>query len=117
VYGEGQLQIDKNVCFNSNTRILCRDNIHIGKDTMFGPNCVIIDYDHDYMSKDWRNKYKTSSIEIESNVGVGANVVILRGTIIEDNCVIGAGMIAKGIYKANTIYYADRNVKFKQIVR
>lgn len=36
------------------------------------------------------------TIEIGDNVFVGAGAILLPGTIIEDNCVIGAGSVVRG---------------------
>ena len=57
--------------------------------------------------------FVASQIEIGENVWVGANTVILRGTKIGNNCVIGAGSVIKGIIPANSIIIQKRN----QIVR
>lgn len=43
-------------------------------------------------------------IKIGNNVFIGLNVIILPGTIIGDNVVVGAGAITKGILKSNSVY-------------
>lgn len=47
--------------------------------------------------------YYLKKIEIKDNVFIGANVTILPGTIIERNCIIGAGAIIKGHIPENSI--------------
>lgn len=42
-------------------------------------------------------------IKIGSNVFVGYGVIILPGTVIEDNCVIGAGSVVRGVIPANSV--------------
>lgn len=43
-------------------------------------------------------------VKIGKNVFVGANSLILPGTIIGDNCIIGGGSTVKGNLDANGIY-------------
>lgn len=43
------------------------------------------------------------AIVIGNNVWIGLNAIILKGTIIGDNCVIGANTVVKGEFPANTI--------------
>ena len=42
-------------------------------------------------------------IRIGNNVWIGLNAVILKGTVIGDNCVVAAGSIVKGEYPDNII--------------
>jgi acetyltransferase-like isoleucine patch superfamily enzyme len=97
--------IGDNTFFNHGCMVTSREKIVIGKDVQMGPNVLIYDHDHDFKKKDgFKNQfYKTSSVIIGDNVWIGANVVILRGTNIGNNCVIGAGSILKGKYNDNTV--------------
>ena len=98
-------KIGKNVSVNSNNIIACREHIEIGDDVQFSPNVQIYDHDHDFRVKGGlkMGKYKTSSIKIGDNVWIGANTIILRGTVIGDNCVIAAGSVIKGRYIDGTV--------------
>lgn len=89
----GNISIGDKSFFNNNCLIVCHSKIYIGNNCSFGPNVMIFDHDHDFRYKGGKNagKFKTSSVIIGNNVWVGANTVILRGTTIGDNCVIGAG--------------------------
>lgn len=91
------LKIGTGVAFNNNCILTCRDRIEIGNDVIFGPNCLIFDNDHDYKSSDFKNQFTTDSIVIEDNVWIGGNCVILKGSHIGHDSVIGAGCIVKGI--------------------
>jgi len=44
------------------------------------------------------------NITIGNNVFIGINTVVMPGTIIEDNVIIGAGSIARGKLKENSVY-------------
>lgn len=115
--GDGKVYIGKNVCMNANVYIVGRKNIYVGEGTMFGPNVVIFDHDHDYRSVDWRNKYICKDIYIGKNVWIGANVTILMGSYIGDNSVVGAGTVVKGRIPENTIYYSKQIVTEKPFER
>jgi acetyltransferase-like isoleucine patch superfamily enzyme len=91
--------------FNQGCCITAMKNIVIGNDCLFGPNVVIVDHDHNYSYLDNKrgNNYLMGEIIIGNNVWVGANTTILRGSIIEDGAVIGAGSVIKGFIKKNTV--------------
>ncbi|WP_346668396.1 acyltransferase [uncultured Subdoligranulum sp.] len=94
----GTLNIGDRFGMSNGCVVTAYECITIGDDVMLGPNVLIYDQDHDYRVPDGvaAGKYKTTPIEIGNNVWIGANSVILRGTILGDNCVVGAGTILKG---------------------
>lgn len=94
---DGILNIKEGVFINNNCQIVAHKNISIGQNVCIGPNTVIVDHDHSFDENGVDKKHFTSKdIVIGNNVWIGANCVILKGTRIEDNCVIGAGTIVKG---------------------
>ncbi len=109
--------IGNNVFMNSNSTITCHEQIEIGDDVQLSPNVQIYDHDHDYSAAGGikAEKFKTSPVIIGNNVWIGANTIILRGSEIGDNCVIGASCVIKGIYKDNTIVVQKRNETTKII--
>jgi len=109
------LEIGSNVSFNNNCTLTCRGKISIGDNTNIGPCCSIFDHDHDYRASDRKGTFKTGTITIGKNVWIGANVVILKDSVIGDNCVVGAGSIVKGVYRANTVIAGNPAVEKKQI--
>lgn len=69
-------------------------------------------YDNDHAVKNGKvsdNQYITSEVKIGSNVWIGAGTVILKGTTIEDNCIIGAGSVVKGTVEKGSIFVQKRN--------
>ncbi len=107
--------IGNNSSINCNNMIACRERVEIGNDVMLSPNVQIYDHDHDFRATDGlkSGKYKTTPVKIGNNVWIGANTVILRGTEIGDNCVIGAGCIVKGKYKEGSVIIQKRNEEVK----
>lgn len=83
------------------------------------PNVQIYDHDHDFRVKSGISEgmYKTAPVEIGNNVWIGANTIILRGTKIGDNCVIGAGSIVKGNVLSNSVFLQKKENMVKEIER
>ena len=106
--GKGKLTIGNHCFFNINASITCVEQITIGDYCKFGNNLVIVDHDNNYkdcgIKKKDSQEFLTAPIKIGNNVWVGANVVILRGTDIGDNCVIAAGSVVKGTVLPNTLF-------------
>ena len=103
-------KLGKNVSVNSNNMIACHVCIEIGDDVQLSPNVQIYDHDHDFRAEGGvkSGKYKTAPVKIGNNVWIGANTVILKGTEIGDNCVIGAGSIVKGTIPAGAVFVQKR---------
>jgi len=114
-----QCSIGKNFSMGSGDVINCQKSICIGDDVILSPNVQIYDHDHDYACVGGirAGKYITAPVEIGSNVWIGANCVILRGTKIGDNCVIGANSVIKGELAPNSVVYQQRQscVKIREI--
>ncbi|MCS5422119.1 MULTISPECIES: acyltransferase [Psychrilyobacter] len=108
-----KLTIGKNTTFGYKCMITCRHEISIGEGTDFGPNVLIYDHDHDFKATGGltAGKYKYGSVQIGNEVWVGANVIILKGTKIGNNCVIAAGSIISGTFPDNTIIIQKRETE------
>lgn len=107
----GQLFIGSRVYFNEYTMISCIDSVSIGNNCMFGPHVCIYDSDHQYDADNGVNPTGTTApIVIGDGCWIGANVVILKGTEIGKNCVIGAGCIVNGKIPSGSIVTMDRRL-------
>ena len=106
----GVVKIGTNSTFNYNCMIVALKEIKIGKGVEFGPNVLVYDHDHDFRAKGGlkANKYKYGDVEIGDNSWIGANTIILRGTKIGKNCVVGAGCVINGQYQDNSIITQKR---------
>ena len=93
-------------------------SVTIGKGTMFGPNVLVYDHDHNYKSANGisDNKFKVGNVKIGNNVWIGANTIILKDTEIGDNCVVGAGSVIKGKYPDNSLIVQKRNTECIEII-
>lgn len=106
----GKLRIDDNCRINCNCIFVCRHEIHVKKGVEFGPGVLIYDHDHDFRIKGGlkAGEFKKGAVVIGENSWIGANVVILRGTTIGKNCVIGAGCVVKGNIPDDTVLVQKR---------
>lgn len=111
------VQIGKNLSMSNNCMVVAWERIEIGDNVQFGPGVLVYDQDHDYNVAGGlaAEKYKTSPITIGNNVWIGANVIILRGTVIGDNCVVAAGSVIKGIYPDNVLIYQKHDTVIRMI--
>lgn len=113
-----KLIIGNNVKINYYCIIACQDEIRIGDGTEFGPSVYLYDHDHDYKKGFSSNSdeecYKKAPITIGEKCWIGANSVILRGTVIGNNCVIGAGCVVSGKIPDGTVLVQKRNNILKE---
>jgi len=107
----GTCTIGNNVYVNSSNVIACHDSVSIGDNVQLSPNVQIYDHDHDYRADGGISamKYRTSPVVIGNDCWIGANSVILRGTVLGDHCVVGAGCVIKGQYPSNSVIIQKRN--------
>lgn len=114
---KGVLTFGNGVSIGANNFIICHDEISIGDNTILAPNVLIYDHDHIFSAENGVDKrnFKTYPVSIGKNCWIGANVVILRGTTIEDNCVVGAGSVLKGHYPKGSLIIQKRETEIKQI--
>lgn len=86
------------------------ENTHIGDNVVISRNVLFLVHDYS-ITCGFRAIRETveqeafwlKDITIGNNVFIGANVTVLPGTIIEDNCIIGAGSVVKGHIESNSI--------------
>ncbi len=108
--------IGDNTFLNSNDMIVCRTRIEIGDDVQFSPNVKIYDHDHDFRADGGlkAGKYRTDPVRIGDNVWIGSNTVILKGTEIGDDCIVGAGSVIKGTYGPGSVIIQKRKEEVRR---
>ncbi len=112
----GIINIGENTFINRNTIIVSKESVEIGKNTVIGPNVCIYDHNHKFsVSEVSLDKFKTGKIVIGENCWIGAGAIILKNTIIENGCVIGAGTIVSGHIPAHSIVTSDRKLLIEPI--
>ena len=98
--GEGSITIGDNVGISGAT-IYARDRIEIGDNVLIGVNTKIFDNDFHPIDAEQRKNGDYSCliskpVIIENDVFIGCNCIILKGTHIGKECVIGAGSVVHG---------------------
>ncbi len=110
---DARIRIGDNVGMSGST-IYAWEEITIGDDTLIGANTKIMDNDfHPIDAAVRRNDMqqgKVSSdrvlkkpVHIGKNVFIGCNCLILKGTEIGDDCVIGAGSVVSGKFEPGSV--------------
>lgn len=104
---EASIQIGNNVGISGAT-IYARSRIEIGDNTCIGGNTKILDNDFHPLETEARNadikeKIGTKPILIGKNCFIGCNALILKGTELGDNCVVGAGAVVAGTFEADSV--------------
>lgn len=102
-----KIRIGNNVGISGAT-IYARKGIEIGDNTMIGGNVKILDNDfHPIEAEarlaDDRSRIGTREIVIGRNCFIGCNSLILKGTVLGDNCVVGAGTVVAGQFEDNCV--------------
>ena len=104
----GNIVINEGVCMSGCT-IYSMDSIIIGRNTDIGSGCKIIDNDFHPLPyslrhpKEQLNKVKKRPIVIGEGCFIGANSIILKGTTLGKNVIVGAGSVVCGSFPDNVI--------------
>ena len=104
---EARIHIGNRVGISGAT-IYARKGITIGDNTLIGGNAKILDNDFHPIEvearlADDKSKIGTREIVIGKNCFIGCNSLILKGTILGDNCVVGAGAVVSGRFEDNCV--------------
>ena len=105
VHENGSLKINDYTYINENSRVHCKKCISIGRRCAISWNTNILDTDiHTIQySKEGKNNHDYR-VNIGNEVWIGANSTVLKGTIIEDNCIVAANSLVMGRLKSRYIY-------------
>lgn len=98
------ISFGKNCFVNMNSYFMDGAKISIGNNVFIGPSCGFYTANHP-MDKEERNKglEKASPIKIGDNVWIGANVIVMPGVTIGDNCVIAGGSLVVKDIESNCL--------------
>lgn len=102
----GMIRIGNNVGLSGVT--IHGTNISIGDYTAVGANTKIIDHDFhslDYIERRTDNRTHATSkpVIIGNDVFIGCNSLILKGTMIGDRSIVGAGSVVSGEFPADVM--------------
>ena len=95
-------------CQISGSTIYAMREITIGRKVFIGGNCKIIDNDFHPLAASKRLPQRPEDINKEPIIigdecFIGTNSIILKGTTLGRNCVVGAGSVVNGNWPDNSI--------------
>lgn len=98
--GNAKIKIGDNTGISGGT-IYAWEDIQIGNNCIIGANVKIFDTDFHPVDAEERmhenrDAVRTRPVKIGNNVFIGVNAIILKGTELGDNCVVGAGSVVSG---------------------
>lgn len=113
-YRDAYIRIGNNVGI-SGAVIYARKGIEIGDNTAIGGNTKILDNDFHPIEAEERNRLlrdpeggesdliPSREIRIGKDCFIGCNAIILKGTVLGDGCVVGAGAVVAGQFEDHCV--------------
>lgn len=105
ILGNGKIILGDNVAIGKDTIIFSNDSVTIEANTLVAAQCYIIDSDHG-LSRDKKIQEQnmiSKPIRIEEDCWLGAGVKVLKGSILKEGSVVGAGCVLNGITEPYSI--------------
>lgn len=110
VFNNAELLIGR-CCGISNTAITCSSKINIGDNVLIGAGVKMYDTDFHSLLPEYRYgpnrdnaKAVSAPITIDRGAFIGAHSIILKGSNIGENAVVGAGSLVSGTIPPNEIW-------------
>lgn len=95
-------------CGISGASFCAMKDITIGDRVQIGANTKVIDNDLHSLDPierelDKRGNIRVAPVKIGNDCFIGANCIVLKGTILGDRCIVGAGSVVHGTFPDNVI--------------
>lgn len=111
----GSISLGNYILISPGTSIRSAESIDIGDSTMIASDVVITD-------SDWHGIYDRTDyvatpkpVKINKNVWIGERSIILKGTQIGENSIIGAGSVVHGDIPPNSVYAGNPAKEVKKL--
>ena len=111
----GSVSLGNYILISPGTSIRSAESIDIGDSTMIASDVVITD-------SDWHGIYDRTDyvatpkpVKIHKNVWIGERSIILKGTQIGENSIIGAGSVVHGDIPPNSVYAGNPAKEVKKL--
>ena len=111
----GSISLGNYILISPGTSIRSAESIDIGDSTMIASDVVITD-------SDWHGLYDRTDyvatpkpVKIHKNVWIGERSIILKGTQIGENSIIGAGSVVHGDIPPNSVYAGNPAKEVKKL--
>ena len=114
VHGSGKLRIGEGTYFNRFCMVSAQEEVSIGRRCMFGPGVKVFDNDHVHSPEAGVGSgLTTAPVSIGDGCWICSNVVILKGSHIGRNCVVGAGCIVRGTIPDGSVLVCRQETEVK----
>lgn len=112
-----ELVLGDNFAVSASSQINCYKKIVFGKDIQFSWDCLTMDSDtHNIYNKQDDLINEPRSIVFGNKIWIGCRTTILKGSVIPDNCIIGACSLVSGkCFDNNTIIAGNPAKSIKKI--
>jgi len=100
------IDLEAGVTVQQNCHITAAGTLRIGAGTTILSDVVITDIDHGYEEpgvSPYLQAIRVTQTSIGTNCLIGAGARVLAGTVLGDQCVIGANTVVRGTYPARTV--------------
>ena len=96
----------------SSSTIVARERVRIGERTIIGADSLIIDSDFHSLDAEMRRKAVTDKpmvipVVVENDVFVGARCILLKGAILKNKAVLGAGSVLAKEVPAESVAWGN----------
>ena len=107
VGSDGALSLGDSVLVNSGATILCHHAVTVGKETRIAWETLVMDSDfHQLFDADGNRTNSDAPVRIGERVWIGARAIVLKGSVIPDHCVVGAGALVNRVYEESALLIA-----------
>ena len=100
----GKIDIGKDTEIDGRTHLACIEGkkISIGEACLFSSDITLrVGDSHSVTDLSGRRINPSKDIIIGNHVWIGNSVIVLKGTMIGDNCIVGSGAVVSGDFEAN----------------
>ena len=105
IYSQWKVQIGTSTLIKEKVLLDGRGGLTLGNNCSVSVGAVVFSSSHYTSSSEFKGFSKKTIIEI--GVWLCANSIVLPGSIVKNNCIIGANSVYKGISKPNMIYQGN----------
>lgn len=105
----GVFEIGDSFFANGFAEFNCRKRIVFGDGCLISVHTMFLDTDYHTITQDGNVINLDKEIIIGNRVWIGCNVTVLKGTVIGNDIVIGAGSLLSGRYLEDNSIYAGHN--------
>ena len=108
----GHISFGKDFSCNSNTKIICNNDIRFGNNCMISWGCTFPDTDFHKIIIDEKQTNMDKPIVVGNHVWVCAEVMVLKGAIIQDETVVVArSLVSSELKNQNVLYHNNEQLK------